>query len=161
MRLSQLLGVFGLALAAVPLAVGCAQVPRIDPSGERLLAWDTPAAGPIVSGPVTNAPVFVSPGASVVTPPVAGVPTLGTPVFVQPGLTLTPLRIVAPVGTEVLMVAGVHGAGDPLLTGQRVEWMMAPGSVGTFLAVGEREGPNFLALVRHAAAENQQRLRGD
>ena len=64
--------------------------------------------------------------------------------FVQPGLTLTPLRIVAPVGTEVLMVAGVHGAGDPLLTGQRVEWMMAPGSVGTFLAVGEREGPNFL-----------------
>ncbi len=48
------------------------------------------------------------------------------------------------MGTEVLMVAGVHGAGDPLMTGQRVEWMMAPGSVGTFLAVGEREGPNFL-----------------
>ena len=105
-----------LAGAAISLALaGCASVPRIDPSGERILTWgQEPAA-------------------------ISATPGVVLPATVAPGLTLTPTRIVAPVGSEVLMVAGVHGPGQANLVGQRVEWMLSPGSVGQLLAVGESE----------------------
>ncbi len=114
-----------VALASASIAAyGCAGLPRIDPTGEQILSWEPqPAAYP-------------APGVSL-------------PAVVAPGLTLTPARIVAPVGAEVLMVAGVHGAGQPDLAGQRVEWMLSPGSVGNFLAVGESEQPR---LFRFGAA---------
>jgi hypothetical protein len=111
---------FHLTAALLSVAVaGCASLPRIDPTGEQILTW-TPQPSPVA-------------GSSIVVPAVAA-----------PGLTLTPTRIVAPVGSEVLMVAGVHGPGQPNLAGERVEWMLAPGSVGHFLAVGESEQLRFL-----------------
>src|SRR5688572_16525392 len=106
--------VWAAATILLSLALsGCAsmQVPRIDPSGER---------------------IFVPQGM-----PVAAAPGVPTTVVAAPGLTLIPSRIVAPVGSEVLMVAGLQIPGAPNLAGQRVEWMLAPGSVGHFLAVGE------------------------
>ncbi|MEX2139582.1 MAG: hypothetical protein WD894_09995 [Pirellulales bacterium] len=110
-----------LAVLVLSAAVaGCASLPRIDPTGEQILTW-TPQPTPVV-----------------------GAPGVGVPAVAAPGLTLTPMRIVAPVGSEVLMVAGVHGLGQPNLAGQRVEWMLSPGSVGHFLAVGESEQPRFL-----------------
>jgi hypothetical protein len=113
-----------LPLTAILLSVvvaGCASLPRIDPSGEQILTWAPQPA------------------------PMAG-PGIALPAIAAPGLTLTPTRIVAPVGSEVLMVAGVHGPGQPNLPGERVEWMLAPGSVGHFLAVGESEQLRFLRL---------------
>src|SRR5687768_4257521 len=110
------------------VASGCASLPRIDPTGERILTW-APQPAPVVSGP----PVSLS--------------AVALPTVVAPGLTLTPGRIVAPVGSEVLMVAGVHGQGQPNLAGERVEWMLAPGSVGHFLAVGESEQLRFLRFT--------------
>jgi uncharacterized repeat protein (TIGR01451 family) len=112
-----------LTLAAIVLSVavaGCASLPRIDPTGEQILTW-TPQPGPVVAAP-----------------------GIAVPAVAAPGLTLTPMRIVAPVGSEVLMVAGVHGPGQPELPRQRVEWLLSPGSVGHFLAVGESEQPRFL-----------------
>jgi uncharacterized repeat protein (TIGR01451 family) len=118
------------ALAAAALwslaAAGCASVPRIDPSGERIFTW-APQPAAVASGPAVAVPV--------------------APAIAAPGLTLTPTRIIAPVGSEVLMVAGVHGPGQPNLPGQRVEWMLSPGSVGHFLAVGESERPRILRLT--------------
>jgi len=110
------------ALAAWLSVSGCAsfQTPRIDPSGERILTW-APQPAPLATAPGTAIPAVAA-----------------------PGLTLVPTRMVAPVGSEVLMVAGVHGPGQPMLAGQRVEWMLAPGSVGHFLAVGESERPALL-----------------
>jgi uncharacterized repeat protein (TIGR01451 family) len=93
-------------------------LPRIDPSGERLLTW-------------TPTPITAVPGGAV-------------PAIAAPGLTLTPARIIAPVGSEVLMVAGVHGPGNPNLVGQRVEWLLDQSSVGQFLAVGQSETPRIL-----------------
>jgi uncharacterized repeat protein (TIGR01451 family) len=115
------------AAAIWSLAVsGCASVPRIDPTGERIFTWE-PQPAAVVSGPAVAVPAV--------------------PAIVAPGLTLTPQRIIAPVGSEVLMVAGVHGPGQPNLPGQRVEWMLSPGSVGHFLAVGESERPRILRLT--------------
>lgn len=114
-----------LIVAAALLALlvgGCARIPRIDPTGQQILIWDQPQ--PVVSVP--------------------GAGTVAVPAIAQPGLTLTPARIVAPVGTEVLMVAGVHDFNQPMQPGRRVEWILTPGSVGSFLAVGESERPRVL-----------------
>ena len=111
------LALVAAAMTALLSVSGCAsfQAPRIDPSGERILTW-APQPTPVPAGP-----------------------GVALPALAAPGLTLVPTRMVAPVGSEVLMVAGVHGPGQPMLSGQRVEWMLAPGSVGHFLAVGESE----------------------
>ncbi len=52
-------------------------------------------------------------------------------------LLLTPTRIVAPVGGEVILLAGVCGKDEYLVTNEPIEWMLSPGSVGTFVEVGD------------------------
>ena len=49
-----------------------------------------------------------------------------------------PKLAVAPVGSEVVMLAGVCGRDGHLRTEQPIEWNVAPGSVGYFMAVGRR-----------------------
>ena len=48
-----------------------------------------------------------------------------------------PRETVAPVGSEVVLVAGVCGPDGYLRTNRRLEWSIDPGSVGQFVAVGE------------------------
>lgn len=50
---------------------------------------------------------------------------------------LTPLRIVAPVGGEVVLLAGICGEDGYLVNNEPLEWMLTPESVGTFLEVGD------------------------
>ena len=52
-------------------------------------------------------------------------------------LLLTPTRIVAPVGGEVILLAGVCGKDEYLVTNEPIEWMLSPGSVGEFVEVGD------------------------
>lgn len=52
-------------------------------------------------------------------------------------LLLTPTRIVAPVGGEVILLAGVCGKDEYLVTNEPIEWMLSPQSVGEFLEVGD------------------------
>ncbi len=52
-------------------------------------------------------------------------------------LLLTPTRIVAPVGGEVILLAGVCGKDEYLVTNEPVEWMLSPKSVGEFVEVGD------------------------
>jgi len=51
--------------------------------------------------------------------------------------------MVAPVGSEVILLAGVTGANGQPSCNQRVEWMLSPESAGQLLAVGDRG--NWLA----------------
>ena len=44
-------------------------------------------------------------------------------------LLLTPTRIVAPVGGEVILLAGVCGKDEYLVTNEPIEWMLSPKSV--------------------------------
>lgn len=72
-------------------------------------------------------------------PGVLGPPGAGPPPIIQPGLnsvlTLTPQRMVAPVGSEVVLLAGLRtGDGKPL-PNERIEWLISPDSVGEFLAL--------------------------
>jgi uncharacterized repeat protein (TIGR01451 family) len=90
----------------------------IDPSGERFF----------IAGPVMRQ--------SEPSPP-----HCHDPVRIQ----LTPSKIIAPVGCEVVLLAGVCGPDGYLRAREQVEWMLAPGGVGQFLTVGRRGPLDWLA----------------
>jgi len=100
-----------VAVCAV-LAGGCAGfgVPRIDPSGERLFLPPQEAAHPKFK----NVPGAPRPWDTV-------------------ELILTPRNTIAPVGSEVVLLAGVRGPDRYLRTNERVEWSIEPGGVGEFV----------------------------
>lgn len=52
-------------------------------------------------------------------------------------ILLSPQKIVAPVNGEVILLSGICGADGYLQTGQPLEWMLTPESVGTFIDVGD------------------------
>ena len=51
----------------------------------------------------------------------------------QDRLVLTPAKIVAPVGTEVVLVAGICGPNGYYVTKQPIEWLLSQDSVGNFI----------------------------
>jgi uncharacterized repeat protein (TIGR01451 family) len=57
---------------------------------------------------------------------------------------ITPNPVVAPVGTEVVLLATVQGADGYLRTNERVEWTIAPGGVGYFTGVGHNGVSDYL-----------------
>lgn len=75
----------------------------------------------------------VPPGSTVV--PTVGLPTI----------SIFPGRLVAPIGNEVLVVATVNTADRPQAPYQRVEWILAPQGVGSFLATGQSDRPFFVS----------------
>ncbi len=68
--------------------------------------------------------------------------------FRSPGkageIELTPVRVVAPVGGEVVLLAGICGEDGYLVKRQPLEWMLSPDSVGQFIEVGN-DAPGKLA----------------
>lgn len=112
----------GLALCAVAV-VGCAAcgVPRIDPSGQRIFL---PAAGAAVYRDAAGPPLAVD----------------------AASLVLHPMVSVAPVGSEVVLLAGVVGPDHYLLTNQRIEWILDPSGVGYFIDLNRRTWADLLVL---------------
>lgn len=100
-----------LALCAAGLP-GCAnlRLPQIDPSGERLFIC-----------PEND------PRAAFRDLPATDKPSNRTELIVCPRAT------VAPIGSEVILLAGVRGPDQYLRTNERVEWMIDPGGVGQFV----------------------------
>jgi uncharacterized repeat protein (TIGR01451 family) len=154
-----------LMLCALVLS-GCAtcRVPRIDPSGERFFLWDevpaaplTPVAAPAVAPNAAAAgPVVYAPAPVAAAPAAAAGPVAVAPVYRNvPGaqavgggvqLTLHPLATVAPVGSEVVVLAGVLGPDQYLRTNQRIEWMLDPAGVGFFVDFNRRTLTDWLVL---------------
>ncbi|TVQ01165.1 MAG: hypothetical protein EA381_06160 [Planctomycetaceae bacterium] len=58
-------------------------------------------------------------------------------------ILLSPQRIVAPVGGEVILLSGICGQDGHLQVGQPLEWMLTNDSVGTFIEVGN-DAPGML-----------------
>lgn len=58
-------------------------------------------------------------------------------------ILLSPQKIVAPVGGEVILLSGICGDDGYLQVGQPLEWMLTPESVGTFIEVGN-DDPGLL-----------------
>lgn len=182
-----------LALATIA-ASGCAlnRLPRIDPTGQRLLLFpDEPtptvtplpqsAAPTLAPGATANLPttppnvvappVYTDPflpggnGSTtttdwlgrevVVGPPVAsttGAPIAGPAVAATPpgeALRITPSRILAPIGSEVVLVGGVCGENGRLRTNERIEWMLDRAGTGQIVTVGNRGELDMFRLLRN------------
>lgn len=140
---------------------GCAGLPRIDPSGRRILIWPERQA-------TTAAPTLASPGninvppvyAGTVAPPATAAAPAGPTTFGAPAapvtntalsppdeeLKITPSRVLAPVGSEVILKAGVCNKDGYLRTNRRIEWMLGQEGSGQFVTVGERGEMDFMRL---------------
>jgi uncharacterized repeat protein (TIGR01451 family) len=118
------------SMAVLVCALACAGcrnfLPRIDPTGNR---------------------IFIPP------PPTRNEPDRLTHRY-DSGVVVTPAKVIAPVGSEVVMLATVCSLEGKPRPSQRVEWMLDPGGAGQFIAVGDR-GP---AEVLHLAANRPHKV---
>ncbi|MCC6492366.1 MAG: hypothetical protein IT424_05035 [Pirellulales bacterium] len=118
--------------------------PRIDPTGERCLIWpkDEPAVAAVapptnpLAPPATTDPYYpqipaAAPTMSAVTPAAATV--VQRP---QDQLSVTPARVLAPVGSEVVLKASICTSDGYTLADQKIEWMLGRSGVGQFVEVG-------------------------
>lgn len=73
--------------------------------------------------------------------PVVATDPFGQPVAIQQGprdhVKLTPERVLAPVGSEVVLRAGVCRKNGYLETNQRIEWALGQQGVGQFVQLGD------------------------
>ncbi len=62
-------------------------------------------------------------------------------------LVMTPSRIIAPVGSEVVVLAGICGPDGYFVKNQPLEWMLSNDSVGQIIEVGGMQHAAFNAIV--------------
>ena len=60
---------------------------------------------------------------------------------------MTPSRIVAPVGSEVVVIAGICGSDGFFAVNQPLEWILSNDSVGQFVEIGGMHHPTFNKLI--------------
>lgn len=94
-------------------------------------------AGQVVSGGLLGTPTIIGPavGPAVIGQPVAGPMLVGQP---QDRLTLTPQRVLAPVGSEVILKAAICKANGYTVSNRRIEWMLDQSGTGQFVTLGDR-----------------------
>ena len=66
-------------------------------------------------------------------------------------LTTTPHRIVAPVGSEVVVLAGICGKEGQFVVNQPIEWMLSQDSAGQIIEVGGMEHSAINKLISPSA----------
>jgi uncharacterized repeat protein (TIGR01451 family) len=124
-------GWLALAAAIVCAAgmVGCNsfQSSGIDPTGEHLFVPPPPPPPPTAVAVAPASPY--PPNERYFDDPMGPLPWDDVAVLIEPR------EIVAPVGSEVIVIAGVLGPDGYLRTNRRLEWSISPGSVGQFVAV--------------------------
>ncbi|MEM6778498.1 MAG: hypothetical protein AAF670_12640 [Planctomycetota bacterium] len=77
-------------------------------------------------------------------------------------ILLSPQKIVAPVGGEVMLLSGICGTDGYLQVGEPLEWMLSNDSVGNIIDVGD-DDPGVLhqlAGIQKATKENPSFARG-
>ncbi len=164
---SKLATLIGL-LVWTAMSLGCAQlrIPQIDPLGRRIFA---PAPGSTeiltpLSAQAATGPAFQQPPAPANCPGGHCGARLGRPHLQPTGslvshhahhrnshhpgtLTTTPARIVAPVGAEVVVLAGICGGDGYFIKNQPLEWMISQDSAGQIVEVGGMDHSLFNNLV--------------
>ena len=167
--------VFWIVAIAMP---GCARLrlPAIDPTGERIFlprpnstSILTPRSVSTDAAEPNRPAVPVQPAFTRATEPEACCnnpsrtrrhgnrqylipkPSLN-PTRGQSGeIILTPSRIIAPVGSEVVVIAGICGNDYHYVMNQPLEWMLSNDSVGQLVEVGGMEHSRFNKLVAPTA----------
>ncbi|MEM9412767.1 MAG: hypothetical protein AAGA30_16770, partial [Planctomycetota bacterium] len=66
-------------------------------------------------------------------------------------IILTPAKIFAPVGSEVVVIAGICGGDSHFVMNQPLEWMLSSDSAGQFIEVGGLEHSTFNRLIGPSA----------
>ncbi len=93
--------------------------------------------------PPCDAPVVATEKKQRLVPKIDGVKTAG-----QRGqIIITPSRIVAPVGSEVVVLAGICGDDGYFVQNQPLEWMLSNNSVGEFVEIGGMHHSSFNKLI--------------
>lgn len=69
-------------------------------------------------------------------------------------IIITPSRIVAPVGSEVVVLAGICGGDGYFVQNQPLEWMLSNNSVGEFVEVGGMHHSTFNSLIPPTARKH-------
>lgn len=151
---------------------GCTSLPRIDPTGQQILVPGGPPpttfAPPAILGPAPPgavaqpapglpwqpAPGALGQPAALAAGPLAHIAAPASRRITQlpgratfrntSGVAVFPCNVVAPVGSEVVMLSAVCGSDGFLRAHERVEWSLAPGGVGQFVALGEKEACDWL-----------------
>src|SRR5688500_16931552 len=123
------------ATVAAPVAIAPAIKPPCNPP--------IVAVQPVVAVPIVAVPVVAVPVAPIQQPPCGpqGCPT-------GPQLKVCPAQLVAPVGSEVVVTAGLCGPSGYYLTRQPLEWMLAPDGVGQIVQVGKETTSSFASYFR-------------
>lgn len=133
-------------VGSAPPALGNIEAPpvysNVEPApyvsgGSALSNPFTPTVvGPPVAVVPAGPPQPVGPAPMLPGPSVA--PTAGATIA-QDHLRLTPQRVLAPIGSEVVLKAGICTAGGYLLANQRVEWLLDRGGAGQFVDLNNRD----------------------
>jgi uncharacterized repeat protein (TIGR01451 family) len=101
----------------------------------------SPGVGPPIAAPQQPLP---PPGLAGAYPPGQGALTDGY----AGKLSINPTRLIAPVGQEVVLQAGLCGADGYLITCQNIEWSISPDSVGTIVEVDQFDKPLWRQVLR-------------
>ena len=126
-------------VAAPPVYSDVAPAPFV-PGGN---AFSNPFVPTVVGPPVAVVPAGPpQPAAPTYVMPAAPGPIVG-PAVMGPGtqdhLVLSPQRVLAPVGSEVVLKAGICTSGGYLLANQRVEWLLDRGGAGQLVDLNNRD----------------------
>ena len=149
-----------LLLIGAFLLTGCAQcrIPAFDPTGNYIFSGETTSLN--VPNPLAAVPrpAYQSPASPPPCPPAnAAAPPCGNvPGSVLPAMRLdkgsyvvvVPGRVVAPVGSEVIVASGICGDNGSYVMRQPLEWVLTPDSVGHIVEVGKNEH-SFLHAFFH------------
>lgn len=152
-----------VAGAVLAIASGCAgtRIPEFDPTGEHIFTpgnatttidlpvigdmnWPKPAfsappaepraADPFLASGATQQPLV---GAGIVSPATSSPAWIGLPATVS----LSPSQTVAPVGSEVVLLAGLCANDGYYVCNQPVQWTLSQESVGAMVAISTDGGP--------------------
>lgn len=140
-----------LLVAACASLSGCAQlrVPAIDPTGNYIFSGnsttlDVPHPADFAPTPAFRAAKTPGPclGPHCAARPCGNVPGAASPVMQldrKPYVVVMPGRVVAPVGSEVIVASGICGGEGNYVMRQPLEWTVSPDSVGHIVQVGKNE----------------------
>ncbi len=130
-----------LAVLCCALSAGCTSGP---------FASNRPVGSETFNGCFTGGGLKQSCLPKICGPKVPALPVAAAPRAI-PGIRILPSRLVAPVNSEVVVLAGLCHEDGYLTTGERIEWTLDNGSVGQFLAPAERHFPHNLGIVEGGA----------
>lgn len=71
-------------------------------------------------------------------------------------ILLSPQKVVAPVGGEVVLLSGICGTDGYLQMNEKLEWMLAPDSVGNFIQIGD-DDPGLIGKLVGSSTRPEKR----